>query len=732
MKLLNNNVHYVLSIICVIASANVTLAQCQKMAIPGGSSFEISPGSSRTVNAFCLDQARRPPSSSTRYRNVLTQHDGSTVEFEDGLTMSLQEAIAKEKIEITGRNLNFSDLVEMSEHMSQSAVPPETINRLRFVRQVLNSLAPSDRELTEGVLDSLFTPTSLQLGDYTKLVLINKSSSLATFRFRKTTVVGETAESLPGVDLSSVPLRALLKSRYEIQAELWIRQLKEKLSVLGYYKGSIDGQQNESLSQAIRRFQKDRDLKVSDDMDKATLETLDDTVNKIANDLSGLGFKQAKLNDALLSYQTHSGLPETAIYDEKLKQCIAKDLLKKKKVLTIAESEHTASSYKGANPADDEFATMDRLNDQTYVLLKHKGDTELWIVKGRDIQQRLKGEDAIELLDDIAAKKVKSKSDINVSFLHAKSFRLDDNYIGLTYGETDIRIKQDEFNKFLRGDSRTTIFDNLFGPKAKKGKDKTKVVVWRDAFVQGKGRAGEINGYYHMSRRHIDPLIFCKELQRRYGEYHEFYLDDEMDTGKDNAQNIPEIATDQGIGIYLGEKTDFEVKDFGVIEQTRNILAKSSRIQVMEGFSPFVGKNVIVITGHKDDAGKFYKYVETLSRNGCLEGKLVVLFSCYRQGDENFNSLMITNDSGARAILFFSQEIDPQAVYEVLVSLEQKLEKAREKPADFKSLMDECIDASKSRNQHEPDLQKEIEKIRDGIIQVSYLAMPVGSECSLS
>lgn len=81
--------------------------------------------------------------------------------------------------------------------------------------------------------------------------------------------------------------RVLLDGRHRFEIRLGhlsppetLLGVQERLRNLGYFRGRLDGLPSEPLSRALARFQRDRELEVSGEIDGATRQTLVDLVSQ--------------------------------------------------------------------------------------------------------------------------------------------------------------------------------------------------------------------------------------------------------------------------------------------------------------------------------------------------------------------------------------------------------------------------------------------------------------------
>jgi hypothetical protein len=132
---------------------------------------------------------------------------------------------------------------------------------------------------------------------------------------------------------------------------------------------------------------------------------------------------------------------------------------------------------------------------------------------------------------------------------------------------------------------------------------------------------------------------------------------------------------------------------------------------------------LLVLTGHKDQ--RFRAYVRGLSDRGLFRDKVVALFSCYEQGEEAFNSRLLAQKGGAKAILFFDVPLESTAATIILQGMDARL--AGWRPADkldLQQLLSETVEAALRDATLTGQIRNEIRQMRKGVVQVSARERP--------
>jgi hypothetical protein len=108
--------------------------------------------------------------------------------------------------------------------------------------------------------------------------------------------------------------------------------------------------------------------------------------------------------------------------------------------------------------------------------------------------------------------------------------------------------------------------------------------------------------------------------------------------------------------------------------------------------------------------------VMDLARQGSFKDGILALAKCGRPDDTEFNSSLI-RAANARAVIFYDEQIQPQAVKQVLVALIDRLRNDGVRHGDWMSLFRMSVDdaASNSRGV----LRDQILKLKHAHIQTS-------------
>ncbi len=223
-------------VIVFLTTCGVTdaYARSQRMGIPKGTIATLSPKSSKSVGAFCLDYHRPAPSAGTRLGHVLTASGSAMVQVAgQGAAIPLAQAISEGIVRVGGRDLDLVQKVlgefdAIRENpLMNLMLPPELSNPNWFDQTPAERLAFLKVKLEAKVAAEL--ESSEVAGDFSHLELANLTDKEITVSFAETTVLSEAPEPIADSRVSELrPLRPG-ESPEELQRELWIRDSQRHL-----------------------------------------------------------------------------------------------------------------------------------------------------------------------------------------------------------------------------------------------------------------------------------------------------------------------------------------------------------------------------------------------------------------------------------------------------------------------------------------------------------------------
>jgi hypothetical protein len=366
-----------------------------------------------------------------------------------------------------------------------------------------------------------------------------------------------------------------------------------------------------------------------------------------------------------------------------------------------------------------------------------EGGVSLASLENNQLRKTATGAQALDDLQNFERVSLAARSDDKVKFIHLSVFdSTPDATIRMQVGRVSHDVPVSEIRGLLEHKGQSTpVLDELFS--VPKSGDRPTFVLYRDALVRGGGDGrqppgttyhavmdGEppdpdlefMVGMFKTKRDHMPAVPMLLALTEKYPGIR-FVLDDMLDVARKNAIEPVLVSGVKDLAAYLPVKS-FRVTTLGTITNIRQSL-ESSGVRVESSMAALAEQNVLVISGHKDRA--LEAYIDAHIKAGNLKGKQVVLFSCYQAGDANL-AHRIVKEGGAKGVVFFSEEIRPEAVNEVVKQLALELKSTRDNSPTHKQLidvLDQSIESTLKNKAVPPEVKKEVEILRGRVPQIS-------------
>jgi hypothetical protein len=565
---------------------------------------------------------------------------------------------------------------------------------------------------------------------------------------------------------------AKLKQKVTTQYEPLLREVTESLMVKGEPKPTT--------SRLIRRFQADVELPITGELDVKTQEELRTEMDR---QFVEMGIPGKTATDRLHEFKRRNEMP----VDERITKLLVDRLDAKWSVIRttyklVADADEFTSSlgagrpilaeglYESKPPMPGEVLAVHKIYgrsrldpDEMYILVQgSNGDVELHTLRHLRTEDLdllgpayitdktvLKNADAIDKMDELSRDLAVRKSDAATRIIHAGSYTpLADAGRGefrlQLGGDKTLTLSSAEHDALLGNDPKVAIpalDEYMHSLKPMPDGSKPRFIVSRDAFAQG--RYGHGGGHlpfdaaiegpqsyaYHESRYQVNPTETTARLNARYGNTVDFFLDDELDLGRKNVDQITKVTQGADIAAYVAPDEPLagmagmverqrpgsgKVEQYNVIKNIQDYL-KDAKVHVVGDLKPSSETNVLVLTGHKET--DFVDYVDALGQNGVFRNHIVAMASCYEAGDEALNTRIIQR-YGAKAVFFFDSRINPNAVEAVLYEMTQILAAPNFSPTRMDDLLNQSIEQALKDSQNSMILD-EISKLHRSLIQVS-------------
>lgn len=378
---------------------------------------------------------------------------------------------------------------------------------------------------------------------------------------------------------------------------------------------------------------------------------------------------------------------------------------------SLRRSDPTSETWKNLSE-NTEILAFDRLPDNKTLILKKEGDSQRLIRYNEQGQEEVSfnGKAAIAEIDRISRQRVGDGSTGNNSFIHASE---DGDKFILMVGKRRKEVKiteiEDLMNNPLR--SKRSELDELFDITED---PEINFIIYRDALTRRPVRFGSSlrEGSF------TDPIQLIRLFRERY-QGKRFLLDDETDIAKKNLAAIKPIKRPGEVGLLIPEKS-FPVKDFGLIGRIKANLSAAGIVLIETPQQMVPIPNVLIVSGHNDDA--LIEYLTGLGEQGLLKDKVILLNTCYADGNPNLLHDIIQKYE-PKAVYLHTQKISDVALDPVLKNLGSMLKEIETKgdtihPADLfekainRTLMDKSL----------PERQlRLIRQLRPSLLQISYI-----------
>lgn len=375
----------------------------------------------------------------------------------------------------------------------------------------------------------------------------------------------------------------------------------------------------------------------------------------------------------------------------------------------LRQGESTTQAWRYL-PEDTQIAAIERAPDGRVAILERQNESYklTYFENGRPVSS-VEGNKAISELEEIARNNVGGGSTDDLSFVHASS---DGDNVLIMVGKRRKTVTASEMENLLNDphspDSKA--LDDLFTTEA--GTPEREFVVYRDALTRrperygGSLKAGNVD----------DPVRIAVALRERF-EGSRIYLDDEVQTARQNRQAIAPIRSSSDLGVLAPEES-FGVEDYDLLRKIKRQLSDAG-IRVFDSATSTQIPNILLISGHNNE--NLVRYLTSIGESGFLRGKVLILNTCYTANNPNLAHDLIQR-YGARAVYLHTETIRPVALKPVMDQLGQMLKtNPQENGIHPAELLDRAIDRVLQDTSLPAPLRHEIIKLRLGVLQISAI-----------
>jgi hypothetical protein len=440
---------------------------------------ELSNGEDATISGYCFDEYLIAPRKVTRFENILAGKD-AIVNYADGHTSTLQEAVKRGDIDIRAYQLNVTlrnkSKQDLAVHLTKPAVlwdrPAGDVNP-----DALNVLA------SEGY-------------DYN-----------------------------------------------DRQNMIWrITTAERLLGILGYDEGSRWDYNSDRINAAASQFQKGNGMPISGTLDNTTIDKLAAFGSNLRSRLRTLGFRDYEgqslkedLAAQIRAYQRYLGKNPTGRWSQDMTNRFASDERIIPQVRALAPA---GKNMLDVLKEDKTSTVLTYLNGtrEMMVLTSTPQGTELWSRTNRSLKFKGRDNDAVNQMDELAAQLagLGTKDDNVVIYPHVAK----NGTTTIAIGKNSVEVDQKSLAAYLKGGAIPESLADALAPLTQtNGSDMTgrkpsqKLIVYRGPFVQGRGSSDGRTLMATLGIEQVEGNDLAKALDRTYGDRTPIYVSDDLRAG---------------------------------------------------------------------------------------------------------------------------------------------------------------------------------------------------------
>jgi hypothetical protein len=633
-------------------------------------------GQMHEVEAFCLDRHLIQRNKPVPYGKVLAGETGARVRVGNEPPISLQEAIDRGIISVNGRGVPNSERFASRLSMTFVSNDPRPVT-IELAGPVAFGQKPS------WINPDAITP-------------LRQPRTAYASKFRQDMIW--RADTYP-----------------------------RRLQVLGYYKGNSHEVNLPELRAGTRDFQNAHGLPATGTFDPRTRLALDKAEETLRADFARIGVSAPPrtdttvedVTDLIRTYEGYLGLKEeaqTGRMSEALRARMVADEPIFRQVIAVA-TRGSAPMADLANPA----IVPDVLTFQIYshganVIVKGSTGPELWSYFDGKLIGRFTGQQAIQAFDNFSLSGARVNSSEGMYVLQTGVYGPGEK-VRVAFGPgPTLELTPGELTQFMDGTASIPAFEERVARLTTGSAKRPRILISRSALNQGRNGAGGggpplLDG---LGFKEIDPLRLQLAWKRRYDDTIDIVFANDINLGLENFEHWPTINSRSQIRVFT-DRTHF--RDYGTIATLKADL-RDAGIEVVQARDATAGQpGVIIITAQKNAQSR--AYLEQLANEGQFKDSILALASCGTGCDElAFNSMLIRK-SGARAVLFYDQNIHPEAVKQTMLKFCELLLQRGVPNGNFQQLLHQSVDELlKDPSTRFPE---EVRKLRNAYIQVSGL-----------
>jgi len=670
-------------------------AQTQRLAIPAQGTFRLERRTnSHSVKAYCLDR-HLVIGEPVKFQDILSGNVAARVRVGSEPPISLSEALKRDLVRIEGAGVS---------------------NRRQF----------SDV-------------------DGTQIRFVSNSDEVIQITIGRTLAMGESGASPVDPRLLTPVSESRSDAEFkDIQDRIWNLGIAEsQLEALNFYGSGKVVRNPQTTRRAIKAFQKAAGIPQTGVLNAETKEALRLTEQKESLPFAEAGFTPsrsdtsvASIADSIRDFESFLNLPKTGKLTESLRAelnnfkqkyraqiqqalFIDNPIMRQPDAETLKAAPDVLTFQKGLfelkNGGDSEPLSI------TGMLFRNSNQIEFWERVNESFVSRSMGADALTEMDSLSATIAAAGFGEDTLTVYSHLYKAGDK-VRVQLGRQQLEFSESEMATFIEGKPEASKFDEAVEQFIKNRAGRARVVVFRSALseLQASDNKTILNQFGYSEQ---DPLALSVAMQRKYGNKAEVVLASDQERAYTNMRNVPKLKAGSQIGLYVDNKLKLSAE---TIEPIKPDL-ETAKIKVLKvGDDATNQTRIFLFANHADE--DFRQTVLKMAEDGHFKNGLIALAVCGGTGCEaQFNSLLIRK-SGARAVIFYNQEITAQAVQDVLLKFAEVLK--REGAPDgnnyhelWRLSVDEVMKTAT------PNEKVELLKLRDIIIQVSAIVSQPSLNC---